>query len=336
MNDGDLFEMTHRAGDLFIKAVEAYAALSRDHESANEMLSTFNDRISRASEFLAGISTPSAVDFVPLDEHDLAMREWPSSRIADVLNDEIRGEAVPHGVPVVEGALAALNRVLSVLELFARTAALRGHPLFVNYENRALAVAGLYRPRQECLSYADQVRLTYQEIDYPGSGNPPGEMIQMTIQPGGGVDIDRLRIAAEGWMDSTTHIADLHYKHHSWGADAAVLAFLLQAGASGVVGGAAWDALKALGRRVTASRSDAPCPRPLSEAEVVDHARFFASSRFGGAQFDDESVQSVALDAAWGRVVLKANDGSLFAVEVELDHGMVVLGGPITREYPPS
>lgn len=138
-------------------------------------------------------------------------------------------------------------------------------------------------------------------------------------------------------MDNTSHIADQQYKHHSWGADAAVLTFLLQAGVSGVVGGAAWDALKALGRAVTTHRSDDLAPsRPLSEAEVVDHARFFASNRFEGVEFGDRPVQSVVLDETWGRVVLQADDKSLFAVEVELEDGLVILGGPITREFPSS
>ena len=201
MTDEELFDATHKAGELFIETAEAYGALACDQQPADEILVTFNDRIQRAAEFLAGLSVPSALDFVLPDELDLAMQAWPRDRVADLLQDEIRGQVVPDGTCAAQGAYAALNRVLAVLELFARTAACRGHPDFVTYENRTLAVAGLDRPRRECLSYADQVRISYQEIDYPGSENPPGETIQMTIQPTSGVDIDRLRVLLKaGWI----------------------------------------------------------------------------------------------------------------------------------------
>ncbi|WP_146240380.1 hypothetical protein [Williamsia limnetica] len=152
------------------------------------------------------------------------------------------------------------------------------------------------------------------------------------VSPSGPVDLDELRRLAEMIPGGPDYILDQNVHHHSWGADATVVEFVVQAAASGVIGSIGWEALKSFARAVTGGRKSEP-PRPLEESEARGWAEQMAVRRFPDLVLDDLVVRRVELREPNATVTLGCRDGSTVTVELEIQDGLIALGA-VARDYP--
>ncbi|WP_143707968.1 hypothetical protein [Gordonia terrae] len=183
------------------------------------------------------------------------------------------------------------------------------------------------------LTHVNQIRLTYHEIVGPWSDadrRPRNTLVMLATPPVAGVDLDSLRETVEGQfrpdflLDQTVH-------HTSWGADGTVVDFLLQAAAGGIVGGAAWDAIKTIAKQIVALHKDPPTSRPIDETEAEGWARQLAARHFG--EVTELQLRRLRLEPPGATVVFEGSDGSVISIELEVVDNLIVMGS-IEREFP--
>ncbi|WP_124259231.1 hypothetical protein [Rhodococcus ruber] len=187
---------------------------------------------------------------------------------------------------------------------------------------------------------ADRIVVQYSQIDFPGS--PPGDTLLLMVSPHAPFDLDELRtdieqinyeVHPDGSKSHTPFILEQKLRHHSWGADATVIEFVLEAAASGLIGSVTWDGLKAIAKNFAArgrANSQVP-PRPLTEDEATFWAPVMTQRRFG--LNDQLTVTKVQFDAPNATVWMTGTDGSKYVAEIELVEGIAALGS-VSREYP--
>jgi hypothetical protein len=135
-------------------------------------------------------------------------------------------------------------------------------------------------------------------------------------------------------------LLDENFRHVSWGADGASLEFILQVGswvAGGIVGNAAYDALKEIGQQIsTAGRSSASEPMQIDDQIAIRRAQQIAAAAFKDLDFKGFTILSVSVVDSTATVIMRYKDGSTFNVQPSMldgGHGAI---GPIVRVYPES
>jgi hypothetical protein len=151
-------------------------------------------------------------------------------------------------------------------------------------------------------------------------------------------DIEQLHFArdAHGHPHHVPFVSEDRYHHTSWGAEGATLEILVGAvsyAVAGIVGGAAWDGLKSIGRRIRSASGPVGPPSPIDELVAIQRAKLIAAASFKDVNWSGLTVLSVHLADGSATVVLRSEDGSTFTVrpEVFVDGAAI---GPITRAYP--
>jgi hypothetical protein len=194
--------------------------------------------------------------------------------------------------------------------------------------------------------YVDQVRIVYRSVT---SWSDPEPLATVVAIIDGGVQVDRDRLRREVELlhvdrtvsDAPTdgYILDERYHQHNWGASAATLEFIVQAAAymvgSGIVGGAAWDGMKSIARRVGAAHgSERATEAAINGRTAERRAREMAAAAFPDITTESLTVLAVTLGGDSATVVLRASDGSTITAQPTLTDGGAI--GPITRAYPGS
>jgi hypothetical protein len=146
------------------------------------------------------------------------------------------------------------------------------------------------------------------------------------MEAGAQINRDQLRTELERlhWTrDSSGHpshqpyLLEDTYSHHSWGADAASLGFVIWVASTavgGIVGGASWDGLKAIGNRIVKATSRDPGQRALDDQEAIKRAKQIAEAAFKDIDTSGFTVLSVSVADSQATVVLRYQDGSTFTV----------------------
>lgn len=191
-------------------------------------------------------------------------------------------------------------------------------------------------------TYVDMLTVVYRAVESPGSAHPDATVV-LLVDGGVSLDRDALRheierlhfgrdARGEPWHQP--YILDERYTHTSWGADGATLEFIVQAASyavAGIVGGAAWDGLKSIAKRIGASRGLTSNTHALDEQSALRRATEMAIASFNDIKRAELTPLSVHLTGNKATVVLLAADGSTLTAEPSLIDGGAL--GPITRAY---
>lgn len=190
-------------------------------------------------------------------------------------------------------------------------------------------------------TYVNRVTVVYRAVEFPNQ--PPTATVVMVADGGVAVDRDELRQRIErlhysrdsdGNLNHQPYTLSESYHHTSWGADGAALEFVVQAAVyavSGIVGGAAWDGLKAIGRRISQADHSPEHAERITEAVAVRRATDMIEADLDGVGRADLKMLSVHLNGDTATVVFRASDGSTITVQPSLFDGGAI--GPITRSY---
>ncbi|MBM4728833.1 hypothetical protein GS446_19710 [Rhodococcus hoagii] len=190
--------------------------------------------------------------------------------------------------------------------------------------------------------YANRVVVEYSQIEFPGA--PSGETLLLMVHPARRFDLDALYIELEqinyevqpdGSKRHMPFILEQKVRHHSWGADATSVDFVLQAAASGLIGSAAWEGLKAIahGFAEKARALSQESPRTLSEDEAKFWAPIMTQRRFNLDEMP--TVTKIEFSDPDATIWMTGPDGSKYVAQIELIEGLAALG-KVSREYPPA
>lgn len=194
-------------------------------------------------------------------------------------------------------------------------------------------------------TYVNRVSVVYHSIESPQQPAPLATVV-LVLEAGKPINRDQLRRELEqlqwirgsdGELSHRPFVSEDRYYHFSWGADAASLAFVISAGisaAQGIVGGASWDGLKAIAKRIHGTGKPARL-QPLDDQEAISRAKQMAALAFNGLDSSGFTVLSVSVADNAATVVMRYHpDGSTFTVQPSmLESGGGVIG-PIVRAYP--
>lgn len=195
-------------------------------------------------------------------------------------------------------------------------------------------------------SYADAVRVVYHSVEL-ASDPAPRDTIVMIAYGSLSVDRERLRTEVEQLVqvpaDTETGLAnemflsEERYSRTNWGASGAVLAITIWASLAaggGILGGAAWDGLKAILSRLRRPDLSPSTARALDERRAQKDATQMALAAFPDLGAHQAlTVLSCTLADGQATVVLRAADGSTIVVAhlTPADNGAMAT---ITRAYP--
>jgi hypothetical protein len=131
-------------------------------------------------------------------------------------------------------------------------------------------------------TYADRLTVVYRSIDDPVSNTDIGPSTVCVVDPHGALlDADGLRAELERLARgpdeyANSYLATERIHHHSWGADAQTVTFLISVGAS-VVAPFIVDGLKRISSAIAAAATYPAEARPITERE----AKFWAEVMVG-------------------------------------------------------
>lgn len=186
----------------------------------------------------------------------------------------------------------------------------------------------------------DDLSITVEVVDHPGSGEPPQEVWEATVisvQQSDGIDYETMGalIAALTMGDgsSANHTVDYRRGFTEWGASGAGQSIILKVSdmiLAGVTGAVAYDALRAAVRRLVdagRSRSDW-APEPLTVEEAVARAEAHLGWKYGlhddDYQFTGELVgQEERSDGS--QVVRFRHGDRRYEVEFVEERGLVAI-----------
>lgn len=177
--------------------------------------------------------------------------------------------------------------------------------------------------------YVNRLTVVYHSVEHPSQ--PPQATVVLIVDAGLALNRDQLRREIEqlhysrddqGRPEHQPFELDDHYHHVSWGADAASLEFIVKAAAraaggagGGIVGGAAWDGLKAIGQRIRSAKGPAwPQAQQIDDQLAIRHAKQIAAASFTDVETSGFTVLAVSLSGETATVVMRYNDGSTFTV----------------------
>jgi hypothetical protein len=191
--------------------------------------------------------------------------------------------------------------------------------------------------------YVNRLTVVYHSIAYPNQ--PPSATVVLIVDAGTAVNRDELRreieqmhysIDDQGQRHHQPFVLEDRYNHYSWGADAASMLFVISAATAavqGIVGGAAWDGLKSIGRRIRSAHGPATRTEPLNDQEAIRRAQQIAAAAFDDISPSGFTVLSVSVADNTATVVMRYRDGSTFTVQPSMLDGGGGAIGPIVRAY---
>ncbi|MBB5164938.1 hypothetical protein [Mycobacterium sp. AZCC_0083] len=190
--------------------------------------------------------------------------------------------------------------------------------------------------------YVDQVRIVYRSID--GQTDMTGRATVVLISDAGmPIDRERLRHEVErlhytpnpaGGSIHDSFLSEERLRTTSWGASGASLELFMwvtSAAVSGILGSAAYDGLKGVGKRLRDLHPPAWNPRPLDGRDAQGRASQMAQAAWPDLG-EPLTVLSCNLDGDTATVVLRAPDGSTITAQPTITAFDAI--GPITRAYP--
>lgn len=194
-------------------------------------------------------------------------------------------------------------------------------------------------------THINRLTVVYHSIEDPRDTTPLATVV-LVMDVGASINRDQLRSELErlhwtpgsgGQLRHQPYLLEDRYSHHSWGADAASLAFVVSAGwtvVQGIVGGAAWDGLKAIGNRIVKATGRAPGQHAIDDQDAIKRAEQIASAAHKDIDPSGFTVLSVSVEGNEATVVMRYQDGTTFTVRPSiLDDGRGAIG-PIVRAYP--
>lgn len=194
-------------------------------------------------------------------------------------------------------------------------------------------------------THINRLTVVYHSIKDPRDQTPLATVV-LVLEAGQRINRDQLRRELEqlhwirdsgGQLRHQPYLLEDRYSHHSWGADAASLAFVIWAASTavqGIVGGASWDGLKAIGNRIVKAAGRAPGQEALDDQEAIKRAKQIASAAFNGLDSSGFTVLSVSVADNGATVVMQYQDGSTFTVQPSMLEGGRGAIGPVVRAYP--
>jgi hypothetical protein len=190
--------------------------------------------------------------------------------------------------------------------------------------------------------YVNQVRIVYRSI---GKEIEPTTRATVVLIADAGMPIDRERLRQEvqrlhytpnpgGEPIHQSFLSEERLHTTSWGAAGAILDLFMQVPSEvvyGIVGGAAFEGLKAVGKRLRDLHPPASNSRALDGQDAEHRAIQMAYAAWPdlGAPL---TVLSCNLDRGTATVVLRASDGSTITAQPTITTTDAI--GPITRAYP--
>jgi len=191
--------------------------------------------------------------------------------------------------------------------------------------------------------YVDQVRIVYHSVDHPSEPTPRATVLLIS-DAGMAIDRERLRVNVErlhytptdlGEPIHESFVSEERLSNTNWGASGASLELIMwvsAAAAGGIVGGASWDGLKAVGARIRDARGPAWRSNPLDGQDAQRRAVQMAHAAWSDLAGTDLILLSCNLDGDTATVILRAADGSTVTAVPTMTDGDAI--GPITRAYP--
>lgn len=190
--------------------------------------------------------------------------------------------------------------------------------------------------------YVDQVRIVYRSIE--GQLDPRTRATVVLIADVGmAIDREHLRLEVErlhftpnpgGEPIHQSFLSEERLRTTSWGAAGAVLELFMHVPVEvvyGIIGSAAYEGLKAVGKRLRDTHGPALNPQPLDSQDAQRRATQMA--RAAWPDLDGPlMLLSCNLDGDTATVVLRATDGSTITAQPTLTATDAI--GPITRAYP--
>jgi hypothetical protein len=164
-----------------------------------------------------------------------------------------------------------------------------------------------------------RVRIVYRSVKH---WTEPEPLATVVVIIDGGTTIDREQVRREveqlhvdRSVDGAPRdglVSDDRLHNHSWGASATTLEIIVSAAymaVGGIVGGAAWDGLKSIARRIGARRGSEQAAEALDGQRAEWRAKQMAAASFPAISAD-LTVLAVTLDSNSATVVMRATDGS--------------------------
>ncbi|MCV7011210.1 hypothetical protein H7I40_02245 [Mycolicibacterium madagascariense] len=179
-------------------------------------------------------------------------------------------------------------------------------------------------------------------VDHQSDPTPRATVV-MIIDAGVGINRGRLRYEVEhlhylpnpaGEPIHQSFISEERLHTTSWGAAGAGLELLVWAaatGAGGIIGGAAWDGLKAIALRIRNMHGLAFDSQPLNGQDAQHRALQMARAAWPDLG-EPLTALSCHLDGDTATVALRAPDGSTFKAQPTMTASDAI--GPIIRAYP--
>lgn len=191
-------------------------------------------------------------------------------------------------------------------------------------------------------NYADHVWVQLRFLQWAGADESVEDWV-LSFNPGAEFDQDWLlrHIEPLGYQEPNPdgyHIGQPVYsmeiidRKFSWGADASTLSILMDVGI-GVLGGAAWDGIKAIRAQVAEKmRQDAFAVQPLGEQEAVERARWMLGRKY---ELREEQLTLVAVEVSDSDAIVTMTDdeGITYRAQLVESDGLVLLAR-ITRTFP--
>lgn len=191
----------------------------------------------------------------------------------------------------------------------------------------------------------NQVTVVYRAVEFPTE--PADATVVMVVDANIGVDRDELRQQIErlhfgrdsaGQPFHQPYRSSESYHHTSWGADGATLEYIVLVASwavSGIVGGAAWDGLRAIGQRIGSAHGPNVEKLRITQAMATQRAASMVVADLADINAADLTLLSVHITGDTATVIFQAPDGSTITAQPSFfDNGVI---GSITRSYrPPS
>lgn len=142
-------------------------------------------------------------------------------------------------------------------------------------------------------------------------------------------EVDEIPLAAgPAKGHGVPHAVDVIDRRTEWGASGASLQVLLYLAASGVVGGAAWEAVKQLASRGARMMIESGCnryvDRDITEEEARNRCEWLISKRYE-IDSTDLRLRSVETASSVATVIFDGPGGWTFTGELTVEHGVVLL-----------
>ncbi len=191
-------------------------------------------------------------------------------------------------------------------------------------------------------NYADDVWVQLRFLEWAGADESVEDWV-LSFSPGTEFDQDWLlrRIEPLGYQEPTPggyHIGQPVYsmeivdRKFSWGADASVFSTLMDVGV-GVLGGAAWEGIKAVRAQLTDKiKQDGYAVQPLGEQEAAERVRWILGRKY---ELRDEQLTLVAVELSDSDAIVTMTDdtGITYRAQLVERDGLLSLAR-IARTFP--